>query len=311
MSTNWTTSDIPDLTGKIIIVTGANSGIGWISTKEFARNGAQVIMACRNANKATAAADAIQAEIPNAKLDIMALDLSSLASIRSFAVNFQEKYDTLDILLNNAGIMMVPYGTTEDGFERQQGTNHFGHFALTGLLLPTILKTPGARVVNVSSNGHKMGKMDFDNLMYEGGKGYSPTKAYMRSKLENLLFTYELQRRFTQHGINAQALAAHPGGSDTNLATHLLNSWFMKAVKAVVYPLFVQSAEMGALPNIRASVDPSLQGGQYVGPKGFQELKGYPVVVPSNKASHNLEDAKQLWDISEQLTGVSYSWPST
>lgn len=303
----WTTANIPDLSGKVIIVTGANSGIGFEAAKEFARQGAQTILACRSMDKAQAALAEIQAEIPNAPAEIMQLDLASLASARQFVEAFKAKYDRLDVLANNAGIMMVPYGTTQDGFERQFGTNHLGHFALTGLLLDLLRQTPGARVVNVSSNGHRFGSIDFDNLMFEGGQNYSGSRAYGRSKLANLLFTYELQRRFEAAGIKAMALAAHPGGSNTNLARHMEDRWYFKVLMPVMVPL-MQSGAMGALPTIRAAVDPNAKGGQYYGPGGFLEQTGYPVVVQSNTASHNLADARRLWEVSEQLTGIHYNW---
>ena len=301
----WTIWNMPDLTGKIIIVTGANSGIGYEAAKEFARKGAQVILACRSMDKAEAALVAIQAELPTAQAEIMPLDLASQASVRQFAAAFKAKYDQLDILVNNAGIMMVPYATTEDGFESQFATNHLGHFALTGLLIDLLLKTPASRVVNVSSTGHRMGKMDFDNLLYEDGNGYSPAGAYGRSKLANLLFTYELQRRFEAVGADAMATAAHPGTSSTNLTGHMADRWYFKLGQ----PLFeqmVQDADMGALPTIRAAVDPQAKGGDYYGPKGFMEQGGYPVLVQSNDASHNLADAKRLWEVSEVLTGVTF-----
>lgn len=306
MSENWTTENMPDLTGKVIIVTGANSGIGFEAAKEFARKRAQTILACRSMAKAQAALSQIQAEIPNAPAEIMQLDLASLASVRQFAEAVKTKYQRLEVLVNNAGIMMTPYGTTADGFERQFGTNHLGHFALTGLLLDLLLNTPGSRVVNVSSGGHRFGKMEFDNLMYEGGQDYSPTRAYGRSKLANLLFTYELQRRFQASGANAIAVAAHPGTSNTNLTSHLKERWYFN----LLWPLvgwMAQSAAMGALPLLRAAVDPEVSGGQYFGPDGFMEQRGYPVVVQSNEASHNEADARQLWQVSEQLTGVRFA----
>ena len=301
----WTTANMPDLTGKVIIVTGANSGIGYEAAKEFARKGATTILACRSMSKAKAALTLIQAEVPSAKAEIMQLDLASQGSIRQFADAFKAKYDRLDVLTNNAGIMMVPYGTTEDGFERQFGTNHLGHFALTGLLIDLLLKTQGSRVVNISSMGHRMGNMDFDNLNYEGGNGYSPAAAYGRSKLANLLFTYELQRRFDAVGADAKATAAHPGGSNTNLAAHMYDEWYAK----ILLPLaerVMQSAAMGALPTIRAAVDPRANGGDYYGPDGFMEQTGHPIVVQSNKASHSLSDAKKLWEASEALTGIQF-----
>lgn len=300
---HWTTANMPDLTGKVIIVTGANSGIGFEAAKEFAWKGAHTILACRSMDKAQAALAALQAEIPQAKAEIMQLDLASLASVRQFAEAFKANYDQLDVLVNNAGIMMVPYGRTADGFERQFGTNHLGHFALTGLLFDLLLNTPGARVVNVSSGGHRFGEMDFDNLMFENQDEYTPMKAYGRSKLANLLFTYELQRRFEALGADAEALAAHPGISDTHLADHLLNRWFAPLIRPL-FALMVQSAAMGALPTIRAAVDPQAEGGDYYGPDGPREQRGYPVKVTSNEASYNITNAQKLWQVSEQLTGV-------
>ena len=299
----WTADDIPDLSAKVIIVTGANSGIGYEAAKEFARKDARTILACRNLNKAQAAVAQIHAEIPNAPVEIMPLDLSSLQSVHKFADAFKAKYESLDVLVNNAGIMMVPYGITQDGFERQLGTNHLGHFALSGLLLDLIQSTPGARVVNVSSLAHRGGEMDFDNLMFEGGQGYDRQAAYGRSKLANLLFTYELERKFKEHGVDAMAVAAHPGVSNTNLADH------MPGVK-ILKPLFggiLQSAAMGALPTIRAAVDPQVTGGQYFGPDGKNERGGFPVVVNSSENSHNQADAQKLWKVSEELTGVTFN----
>jgi NAD(P)-dependent dehydrogenase (short-subunit alcohol dehydrogenase family) len=296
---------MPDLTGKVIIVTGANSGIGYEAAKAFAHKGAQVILACRSLDKAEAALADLLAELPTAQAEIMPLDLANQASVHQFAAAFKAKYDQLDVLVNNAGIMMVPYATTEDGFESQFATNHLGHFALTGLLIDLLLKTPASRVVNVSSAAHRMGKMDFDNLMFEDGNGYSPAGAYGRSKLANLLFTYELQRRFKASGADAIAVAAHPGTSSTNLTGHMADRWYFK----IAYPIFeqmVQGADMGALPTIRAAVDPQAKGGDYYGPNGFMEQGGYPVLVQSTEASHNLADAKQLWDVSEELTGVTF-----
>lgn len=299
---NWTIENIPDLTDKVIIITGANSGIGYEAAKEFARKGAQTILACRSMDKAQDALAKIWSEIPDAQAEIMPLDLASLQSIHQFVEVFKARYERLDVLANNAGIMNVPYSKTVDGFESQFGTNHLGHFALTGLLMDLIRSTPGARVVNVSSIGHRGGVMDFDNLMYENGRGYDGQGSYARSKLANLLFTYELQRFFDAKGINAQALAAHPGGSNTSLGDH------MPLVK-ILRPLLgwlIQNAAMGALPTLRAAVDPETKGGQYYGPGGRNEWGGYPVVVQSNGASHNLANARKLWEVSEELTGVHF-----
>jgi NAD(P)-dependent dehydrogenase (short-subunit alcohol dehydrogenase family) len=301
MSSTWTTDKIPDLTGKQIIVTGANSGIGFEATKEFARKGAETILACRNMDKAKKASDRIKKKIPEAKTVIMQLDLSSLKSVNDFAEEFEKNYSSLDVLLNNAGIMLVPYKTTSEGFESQVGVNHLGHFALTGLLYDLLTKTPGARVVNVSSNGHRMGKMDFDNYIYKDGKGYSRLGAYGRSKLSNLLFTYELDRRFKTANIDAIAVAAHPGISNTNL----IRQWYFKVLKPIVF-LTTQSAYMGALPSMRAATDLDVKGSEYYGPGGRGEQRGYPIRVESNGASHNKEDARSLWNLSEKLTGVSF-----
>jgi NAD(P)-dependent dehydrogenase (short-subunit alcohol dehydrogenase family) len=302
---NWTVANMPDLTGKVVIVTGGNSGIGFEAAKEFARKGAATILACRSMNKAGAALAELKAELPDADAEIMQLDLASLDSVRQFADTFKAKYSQLDILVNNAGIMMVPYGTTEDGFERQLGTNHLGHFALTGLLFDLLLNTPGARVVNVSSAAHHRGDMEFDNLMYDEGEGYSPMGAYGRSKLANLLFTNELQRRFAAMGADALATAAHPGISQTNLMSHMEDRWYYKLMMLAT-PLFLQSAAMGALPTIRAAVDPTAHGGEYYGPDGPGERGGYPVVVAASDAAHNEADARQLWQVSEELTGVKF-----
>ncbi len=306
MSEKWTTRNIPELTGKIIIVTGANSGIGFEAAKEFARKGAKTILASRNLDKAEKASAKIQKEIPDATVEIMQLDLANLNSVNNFATEFKKKYDRLDVLVNNAGIMMVAFQKTVDGFESQMGTNHLGHFALTGLLHNLLIKTKGARVVNVSSGGHRSGEMDFDNFMFDEGKEYSRMKAYGRSKLANLLFTYELDKRFKKEKTEAMAVAAHPGMASTNLADHMMG--FAKPVLKIIFGLMAQSAAKGALPTIRAAVDPEVKGSEYYGPRGFQEERGYPVRVESNEASHNNEDAKRLWELSEKLTGVKFGF---
>ncbi|WP_372947611.1 oxidoreductase [Mariniphaga sp.] len=305
MKSNWTTSNIPDLKGKVIIVTGGNSGLGYWSVKAFAEKGAEVILASRSKENGEKAKVEILSEVLKGKIKVAELDLADLKSIRRFAESFQKNHSRLDVLLNNAGIMTTPYFKTKDGFEGQVGTNHLGHFALTGLLLPVLEKTPKSRVVNVSSMAHKQGKMDFNNLLFENGKGYSPMKSYGRSKLANLLFTYELQRFFDSNKINSISVAAHPGVSQTNLARHLEDKLFFK----ILYPVFkfmTQDAAAGALPQIRASVDPHVKGGEYYGPSGFNEMKGQPVKVQSNDCSHNLEDARKLWEVSEKLTGVKF-----
>ncbi|MFW9905432.1 MAG: oxidoreductase [Candidatus Thorarchaeota archaeon] len=303
MKNKWTTDDIPDLSGKVAIVTGANSGIGLEAAKGLAQKGTETILACRNMEKAGKAANKIKNETPKGNTVVMQLDLNSLKSICEFVEEFKKQYSRLNILLNNAGIMFVPYRTTEDGFETQVGVNHLGHFALTGLLFELLKNTPGARVVNVSSNGHTMGRMDFENFIYKDGTGYSRMGAYGRSKLANLLFTYELDRRFNEANIDAIAVAAHPGISNTNL----IRQWYYKMIKPLLrITLFwwIQSAHMGSLPLLRAATDPNVVGGEYYGPENGS--RGHPMKVESNSASHNQHDAKKLWELSERLTGVTF-----
>lgn len=302
---NWTIANIPDLTGKIIIVTGGNSGLGYESVKAFAEKGAEVILASRSIEKGELAKDEILKGLSKAKIIVMPLDLMDFASIKYFTKIFKEKYDQLDVLLNNAGIMTTPYFLTKDGLEAQMETNHFGHFALTAQLLHLIKSTPDSRVVNVSSMAHKQGKIDFENLLFDNGKGYSAMKSYGRSKLSNLLFTYELQRLFETRGINSIAVSAHPGVSNTNLARFIEDKLIFKILMPIMSP-FIQEQNMGALPQIRASVDKNVKGGEYYGPGGFNEMKGHPVLVQSNAASHNLADAKKLWEVSEKITRVSF-----
>lgn len=302
---NWTKINIPDLSGKTIIVTGGNSGIGFESVKAFAEKGAEVILASRSIKKGNEAKDEILKNPVKGKVEVMQLDLADLSSVKNFATDFKKKYKNLDVLLNNAGIMMSPYFKTKDGFEAQMGINHLGHFALTGELLEVLNNSHGSRIVNVSSGAHKRGAMDFDNLLFENEKDYSPMKAYGRSKLSNLLFTYELQRKLEKAGNNTIAVAAHPGVAKTNLGRYMLKNILVKLLMPIFW-LISQDQEMGALPQIRASVDPDVKGGEYYGPDGRNETKGHPVKVESNEASHNKEDAAKLWEASEELTGVSY-----
>lgn len=303
MRQKWTTDDIPDLSGKITIITGANSGIGLETARELACKGADIIMACRNMDTAKTAKNAIMKEFPRSKLEIIHIDLAVLKSVYQFAEVFKSKYSSLDILINNAGIMMAPYGKTKDGFEQQFGINHMGHFALTGLLIDHIIKTPHSRIINVSSNAHHIGKIDFDNLMYEGGKGYSPTRAYGRSKLANLLFTYELERRFEAAGSKTIAAAAHPGYTHTHLTRYLEKKWYFRLFSPLGN-LIAQKAEMGALPILRAAADPGVIGGQYYGPDSFFGQRGHPIIIKSSQASYDKPTAKKLWEVSEQLTDI-------
>lgn len=301
----WTLENMDDLSGKVIIVTGGNSGLGFESVKAFAGKGAQVVLASRNIQKGEDAKAEILKAHPAGKVEVLELDLMDLESIKTFVRQFEEKYERLDVLLNNAGIMTTPYFKTKDGFEGQMGTNHLGHFALTAQLMNRIKSTPGSRVVNVSSSGHRFGKMDFENFLFEGEKDYSPMKAYGRSKLANLLFTYELQRHLESSGTDAIAVASHPGASRTNLDRHLKGKFWYYLLWPLAY-LMTMSQDQGALPQIRASVDEQVKGGQYYGP--HRNMTGYPVLVASNKASHNREDARKLWELSEKLTGISFAF---
>lgn len=301
----WKIDNMPDLQEKVVIVTGGNSGLGFESVKAFVRKGAKVILACRSMEKGEQARLKILKEVPAAKIETAELDLTDLESVRRFAKAFQKNHSRLDVLLNNAGIMTTPYFQTKDGFEGQIGTNHLGHFALTGLLLGLIRKTPKSRVVNVSSVAHQAGKLNFDNLLFENGTGYSPMKAYGDSKLANLLFTYELQRFFEKNHINSISVAAHPGVSQTDLFRHLDKKWYFR----LIYPGFrmiSQKSEAGVLPQLLAATDLHVRGGDFYGPGGFMQLKGYPVKVSSNGASRNIENAARLWKISEELTGVRF-----
>lgn len=308
MSSKWTSNDIPDLSGKVAVVTGANSGTGFEAARALARKGATVVLACRSLSKGKDALETIQHESPGASVELMHLDLANLAVVRSFAEAFAAHYDRLDILCNNAGVMALPYRQTADGFEMQFGTNHLGHFALTGLLLPHLLKTPQARVVTMSSNLHKQGKIQFDDL--QGKTSYKKWAAYNQSKLANLLFAYELQRKLELAGASTISVAAHPGYAATNLQVagptmtgSTVQLWLIKLSN-----LAAQSAKMGALPMLYAATAPDVQGGSYFGPDGFAEIRGHPAQVQSNARSHNREDAARLWLVSEELTGVTYQF---
>jgi NAD(P)-dependent dehydrogenase (short-subunit alcohol dehydrogenase family) len=294
----WTEADIGDLSGKVAVVTGANSGIGYETARALAEKGADVVMACRNLQKGNEAAEQIRALDPRGSVEVMQLDLADLDSVREFAEAFKAQHDRLDLLINNAGIMMTPYGKTAQGFEQQFGVNHLGHFALTGLLFERIKETPGSRVVTVSSTYHRLGKIDFDDLHCEE-KAYGRQTAYGQSKLANLLFTYELQRKMDRAGLDMVAVAAHPGWSETNLQRHAGLFDFMNRFVA-------QEAAMGALPTLYAATAPDVRGGDYYGPEGFMERAGYPKKVRSNGRSQDEEVAERLWRVSEDLTGVSY-----
>jgi NAD(P)-dependent dehydrogenase (short-subunit alcohol dehydrogenase family) len=297
----WTAADIPDQTGRVAVVTGANTGLGYETAAALAGHGAHVVLAVRNLDKGKDAAARITAQSPHADVALAELDLTSLDSVRAAAEQLRSAHDRIDLLINNAGVMWTPKSTTKDGFELQFGTNHLGHFAFTGLLLDRLLPVVGSRVVTVSSMGHRIrADIHFDDLQWE--RGYSRVGAYGQAKLANLLFTYELQRRLAPHGTTI-AVAAHPGGSRSEL-TRNLPAW-AGAVLTVIEPLF-QGADMGALPTLRAATDPGVLGGQYYGPDGFGEQRGYPKVVASSAKSHDVDVQRRLWAVSEELTGVVY-----
>ncbi len=307
MSGHWTEGDIPDQTGRIILITGANSGIGLEAARAAAEHGASVVLGCRNHAKAEAAVATIRTTAPDAQLEILDLDLADLGSVETAAEKFLANHDRLEVLVNNAGLMALPKQNTVQGFEMQFGVNHLAHFALTGRLMERLLATPGSRVVSISSMGHRPGSIHFDDLQSE--PKYGPWTAYFQSKLANLLFTYELQRKLTAAGAKTIAVAAHPGGSNTNLGNEnpggIVNTIAMKAKPLV--DMAMQSAAMGALPTLRAATDPGVMGGEYYGPGGFMEQRGYPKRVQSSRRSHDVEVAQRLWRVSTELTGVTYA----
>ncbi|MEY4137399.1 MAG: hypothetical protein RL205_1527 [Actinomycetota bacterium] len=304
----WTTADLPDLTGRTAVVTGANSGLGYETALALAGCGTQVTMAVRDPEKGHAAAEMIRRSHPQASVTVSHLDLASLASIHEFAGQWSETHaDGLDLLINNAGVMAIPRRLTADGFEMQIGTNHLGHFALTGLLLPALVARHRSRVVTVSSFAHRMGRLTLDDLM--GTRRYRAWSAYGQSKLANLLFTGELQRRFDRAHLAVKAMAAHPGYAHTNLqsaSARMQGKSFQARMANTTNDLMAQSAAMGALPTLFAATAPGLPGDSFVGPNGFMELRGYPHLVGRSARAADLADAARLWTVSEQLTGVTY-----
>jgi len=306
MSSNgkWTTSDIPDQRGRVAVVTGANTGLGYHTAAALAQAGAQVILAVRDLEKGNLALARIVAAQPDADVTLQELDLSSLTSVRAAAAALRKAYPRIDLLINNAGVMWTPKQLTADGFELQFGTNHLGHFALTGLLLNNLLPVRGSRVVTVSSTGHRIrAAIHFDDLQWE--HRYDRVAAYGQSKLANLLFTYELQRRLAARDQpTTAALAAHPGFSNTELTRNL--PVVFKPAVVLLGPLLSQNAAMGALPTLRAATDPDVEGGQYYGPDGLGEQRGHPKLVSSSARSHDEDLQQRLWTVSEELTGVTY-----
>jgi NAD(P)-dependent dehydrogenase (short-subunit alcohol dehydrogenase family) len=302
MAEGWTAKDIPDQSGRNAIVTGANSGLGLVTARELARAGASVAMACRNLDKGHAAIEQVRAAVPDAEVQLEELDLASLESVRGFVERYRATHDGLDLLINNAGVMAPPRRRTADGFELQFGTNHLGHFLLTTLLLDLMEGREDARVVTLSSTAHKMGRIAFDNL--NGDRHYFRWFAYGQSKLANLLFALELDRRLRAQGSTVKSLAAHPGYAATNLqsaAPPLVDRVVMKVSNAVI----AQSDDMGALPTLFAATQPGLSGGTYVGPDGPGEQRGHPTIVKPSGRARGEESARRLWQVSEELTGVA------
>ncbi|TCP54058.1 NAD(P)-dependent dehydrogenase (short-subunit alcohol dehydrogenase family) [Tamaricihabitans halophyticus] len=305
----WTAADIPDQTGRYAVVTGANSGLGLVTARELARAGATVVLACRDTQKGEQAAELITKQIPNAKLAVRALDLADLASVQDFAEGYAAEYERLDLLINNAGVMALPRRLTADGFEMQFGTNHLGHFALTGRLLGPLraAETP-ARVVTVSSTLHQIGRINFGDL--HGARRYQKWLAYGQSKLANLLFAFELQRKFEDAGAPQRSFAAHPGYASTNLQTtgpQMSGSALNEQVMRLANQVFAQDAAHGALPSLYGATKEDLAGGSYLGPGGLFGTRGYPRVVGCSRAARDRTAAARLWEVSEQLTGVRYT----
>ncbi|ADB59418.1 short-chain dehydrogenase/reductase SDR [Haloterrigena turkmenica DSM 5511] len=304
---SWTAADIPDQQGRTVVITGANSGIGLEATRELARNGATVIMACRSAARGAEAVSDIRSDVPDADLRVEECDLADLESVRSFADRLDG--EDLDVLINNAGVMAIPRSETEDGFETQFGVNHLGHFALTGLLLENLgLNEDGdSRIVTVSSGVHESGAIDFDDL--QGEASYDEWDAYAQSKLANVLFAYELERRLLTADANVKSNAVHPGYANTRLqfrGPEQRGSRIRKAAMKVMNTVLAQSAEMGALPTLYAATAPEAEGGAYYGPGGLMNMRGTPERQASSERSYDEETARRLWDVSSDLTGVTY-----
>lgn len=301
---SWSSKDIPDQSGRTAVVTGANSGLGLVTALELARRGARVIMAVRSTDKGEAAAQEIRGEVARAELEVRALDLSSLESVQAFANDLDLDGGRLDLLINNAGIMMTPQQTTHDGHELQFGTNHLGHFALTGLLLDQVQSAEAGRVVTLSSIEHKSGHIEFDDLQSQNG--YAPRKAYQQSKLANALFGVELDRRLRAAGSSAISVLAHPGYSATNLQS-TGPTGVMKHLMSVGNRVIAQGADKGALPTLYAATAPDVEGGDYYGPDGFMEMRGSPTHVDVIDEAKDPGVARRLWEASEELTGVRYA----
>ena len=294
----WDDRLMLDQSGKVAIVTGAGSGLGFETVRALAGKNAKVVMAVRNTAKGREAAARIKKECPRADVDVMELDLADLSSVRKFVQDFTKRFSRLDLLINNAGVMVPPYGKTVDGFELQFGTNHLGHFALTVLLIDMLKKVSGSRIVTVSSGAHAFGMLDFDDLNWEKRR-YNAWQAYGDSKLANLYFTRELQRRLDEEGSDVLAVAAHPGWAATELQRH---QWWVRLLNN----FFAQPAGMGALPTLYAATAPDVHGSEYFGPDGKGQMRGYPVKVQSSKRSSDMVVASRLWEVSEEMTGIKW-----
>ncbi|MEZ3144098.1 oxidoreductase [Halobaculum sp. MBLA0143] len=309
---DWTADDVPRVDDDVIVVTGANSGLGLAATELFAARGATVVMACRSTDRGQQAADEVRETTDDGELDVRECDLADLDTVAAFAEGVRETYPEIDVLCNNAGVMAIPRSETTDGFETQLGVNHMGHFALTGQLLPALVaagsRSEPARIVTQSSGAHEMGEMDFDDLHWE--ESYSKWEAYGRSKLANLLFAYELDRRLDDHGLPVESVACHPGYAATNLQlrTGAESGFpFAETVMGLANRVLGQSAQQGALPMLYAAVGEA-HGGAYVGPDGFAEMRGYPEIQESSSASYDEADARRLWERSVADTGVDYEF---
>ena len=294
----WDIRLMLDQSGKVVVVTGAGSGLGFETARAFAGKNAKVMMAVRNIAKGREAAARIKKEFGRADVDVMELDLGDLSSVRKFAKGFRKQFSRLDLLINNAGVMVPPYGKTVDGFELQFGTNHLGHFALTVLLIDMLKKVSGSRIVTVSSAAHALGMLDFDDLNWDKRR-YNAWQAYGDSKLANLYFTRELQRRLDEEGSDVLAVAAHPGWAATELQRH---QWWVRLLNN----FFAQPAGMGALPTLYAATAPDVHGSEYFGPDGKGQMRGYPVKVQPNKRSRDVVAACRLWEVSEEMTGIRW-----
>ncbi|MCC6640258.1 MAG: SDR family oxidoreductase [Deltaproteobacteria bacterium] len=306
-SARWTAADLPDLSGRVFVVTGGNSGIGLETARELARKGGHVVIGCRDEARAVHAMGEIRASAPHAAVESLPLDLADLASVRTFAETLGKRHARLDVLCNNAGVMALPYRKTTDGFEMQIGTNHLGHFALTGLLLRLLLATPGARVVTIASGAHRYGRICFDDLQSE--RRYGKWRAYAQSKLANLLFGFELARRMDAARADLVSVAAHPGYAATNLPSagpRMSGSWLGERAVALGNRLLAQSPAMGALPSLYAIAAPDVRSGEYYGPDGLREMRGHPRRVAAARRARDPETAERLWQISEALTGVRW-----